>query len=85
MCFLGHGVCEKVTRLCLCEAFWMQNLIRKHFGDGESNCGELFQNVQELQSSNSMLLYLIDDNFSFSRMEYFVCYCRAVPQCAAIC
>ncbi|KAK3919328.1 Dyslexia-associated protein KIAA0319-like protein [Frankliniella fusca] len=34
----GHGVCDKVSRLCLCEAFWMQNLIRKYFGDKESNC-----------------------------------------------
>ncbi|KAL0275001.1 UNVERIFIED_CONTAM: hypothetical protein PYX00_002996 [Menopon gallinae] len=34
----GHGSCDQSTRLCLCEAFWMQNLIRKHFGDGDSNC-----------------------------------------------
>lgn len=34
----GHGVCEQATRNCLCEAFWMQDLIRKHFGDGDSNC-----------------------------------------------
>ncbi|XP_075210094.1 dyslexia-associated protein KIAA0319-like protein [Lycorma delicatula] len=34
----GHGVCEQETRLCLCEAFWMQDPIRKHFGDGDSNC-----------------------------------------------
>lgn len=34
----GHGVCDKVTRVCLCEAFWMQNLIRKYLGDKESNC-----------------------------------------------
>ncbi|KAJ1521882.1 hypothetical protein ONE63_002221 [Megalurothrips usitatus] len=34
----GHGVCDKVSRLCLCEAFWMQNLFRKYFGDNESNC-----------------------------------------------
>ncbi|XP_039275783.1 dyslexia-associated protein KIAA0319-like [Nilaparvata lugens] len=34
----GHGVCEQETRLCLCEAFWMQDLFRKYFGDGDSNC-----------------------------------------------
>lgn len=34
----GHGTCDQSTRLCLCEAFWMQNLFRKHFGDGDSNC-----------------------------------------------
>ncbi|XP_066597643.1 dyslexia-associated protein KIAA0319-like protein [Prorops nasuta] len=34
----GHGVCDQETRLCLCEAFWMQNLIQKYFGNGDSNC-----------------------------------------------
>jgi hypothetical protein len=40
LCQTGHGVCDQVTRHCLCEAFWMQNLIVKHFGSGDSNCGE---------------------------------------------
>ncbi|XP_054266272.1 dyslexia-associated protein KIAA0319-like [Macrosteles quadrilineatus] len=34
----GHGVCDQATRQCMCEAFWMQDLFRKHFGDGDSNC-----------------------------------------------
>ncbi|XP_008555762.1 dyslexia-associated protein KIAA0319-like protein [Microplitis demolitor] len=34
----GHGVCDEESRRCLCEAFWMQNLIQKYFGNGESNC-----------------------------------------------
>ncbi|XP_070161283.1 dyslexia-associated protein KIAA0319 [Polyergus mexicanus] len=34
----GHGVCHQETRQCLCEAFWMQNLIQKYFGNGDSNC-----------------------------------------------
>ena len=34
----GHGVCDRETRLCMCEAFWMQNLIQKYFGNGDSNC-----------------------------------------------
>ncbi|KAL1122383.1 hypothetical protein AAG570_003788 [Ranatra chinensis] len=34
----GHGICEQETRLCLCEAFWMQDLFNKYLGDGESNC-----------------------------------------------
>ncbi|XP_021932800.1 dyslexia-associated protein KIAA0319-like protein isoform X2 [Zootermopsis nevadensis] len=34
----GHGVCDQTTRQCLCEAFWMQNLITKHLGSGDSNC-----------------------------------------------
>ncbi|XP_072152328.1 dyslexia-associated protein KIAA0319-like protein isoform X2 [Bemisia tabaci] len=34
----GHGLCEQETRLCLCEAFWMNDLFRRYLGDGESNC-----------------------------------------------
>lgn len=35
----GHGICDQATRQCLCEAFWMQDLIKKNlFGDGDSNC-----------------------------------------------
>lgn len=34
----GHGTCDEATRQCLCEAFWMQNLIQKYFGNGEANC-----------------------------------------------
>ncbi|XP_026816295.1 dyslexia-associated protein KIAA0319-like protein isoform X1 [Rhopalosiphum maidis] len=34
----GHGICEEETRICVCEAFWMHNLYRALFGDGESNC-----------------------------------------------
>ncbi|XP_071451566.1 dyslexia-associated protein KIAA0319-like protein, partial [Hetaerina americana] len=33
-----HGVCEQSTRQCLCEAFWMQDPLRKFLGDGDSNC-----------------------------------------------
>lgn len=34
----GHGICDEESRECLCEAFWMQNLIEKYFGYGEANC-----------------------------------------------
>lgn len=34
----GHGVCDEATRQCLCEAFWMQDLISKHLRNGDSNC-----------------------------------------------
>ena len=36
----GHGVCDQESRQCYCEAFWMQDLIQKYLGDGESNCGK---------------------------------------------
>lgn len=35
----GHGVCDQYTKHCVCEAFWMQDVFRYHFGDKESNCG----------------------------------------------
>lgn len=34
----GHGVCNEQTRKCLCEAFWMQDLIKYYLGDGEADC-----------------------------------------------
>ncbi|XP_053310652.1 dyslexia-associated protein KIAA0319-like protein homolog [Spea bombifrons] len=33
-----HGHCNSVTKLCVCDPFWMENFIRRQFGDGESNC-----------------------------------------------
>ncbi|KAL3274510.1 hypothetical protein HHI36_015893 [Cryptolaemus montrouzieri] len=35
----GHGVCIEHTRVCECEAFWMQNLFKVYFNPGEdSDC-----------------------------------------------
>nr|XP_055076695.1 dyslexia-associated protein KIAA0319-like protein [Misgurnus anguillicaudatus]XP_055076696.1 dyslexia-associated protein KIAA0319-like protein [Misgurnus anguillicaudatus] len=34
----GHGECDFFTRRCVCHPFWMENLIRIHFGDAETNC-----------------------------------------------
>ncbi|RXM96527.1 Dyslexia-associated protein KIAA0319 [Acipenser ruthenus] len=34
-----HGHCDPVTKRCVCYPFWMENLIRRYFGDGASNCG----------------------------------------------
>jgi len=35
----GHGHCDPHTKTCVCEAFWIENLIRTSvIGDGESNC-----------------------------------------------
>ncbi|MBN3270474.1 K0319 protein, partial [Polyodon spathula] len=33
-----HGHCDPITKRCVCYPFWMENLIRRYFGDGESNC-----------------------------------------------
>ncbi|XP_034144581.1 dyslexia-associated protein KIAA0319 [Esox lucius] len=41
MCLLrcsGRGSCDPITKSCVCDPFWTENLIRRFFGDGESNC-----------------------------------------------
>ena len=37
----GHGQCDPITKECVCDPFWTQNLIRRFLGDGESNCGKI--------------------------------------------
>uniref|UniRef100_A0A8K9UU09 KIAA0319 n=1 Tax=Oncorhynchus mykiss TaxID=8022 RepID=A0A8K9UU09_ONCMY len=43
-CFFSHvlapllGTCDPITKECVCDPFWTENLIRRFFGDGESNC-----------------------------------------------
>ncbi|KAL9963286.1 hypothetical protein ACROYT_G032471 [Oculina patagonica] len=34
----GHGYCDRSTKLCVCESFWMQDFFKVHFGTRESNC-----------------------------------------------
>ncbi|GAB6023868.1 hypothetical protein CHUAL_008606 [Chamberlinius hualienensis] len=34
----GHGFCDKFTKRCTCEAFWMENFFAFYFSDQESNC-----------------------------------------------
>nr|XP_054596668.1 dyslexia-associated protein KIAA0319 homolog isoform X1 [Nothobranchius furzeri] len=34
----GQGQCDPITKQCVCDPFWTENLIRRYLGDGESNC-----------------------------------------------
>lgn len=34
----GHGYCDRNTKMCVCESFWMQDFFKVHFGTKESNC-----------------------------------------------
>ncbi|CAG0918755.1 unnamed protein product, partial [Notodromas monacha] len=34
----GVGRCDEATRDCRCDPFWMENPVRRRFGDGEANC-----------------------------------------------
>uniref|UniRef100_A0A667ZQF2 KIAA0319-like C-terminal domain-containing protein n=1 Tax=Myripristis murdjan TaxID=586833 RepID=A0A667ZQF2_9TELE len=38
----GRGQCDPITKECVCDPFWTENLIRRYLGDGESNCGKVF-------------------------------------------
>uniref|UniRef100_A0A4W3HWM1 KIAA0319 n=1 Tax=Callorhinchus milii TaxID=7868 RepID=A0A4W3HWM1_CALMI len=41
VCFLkcsGHGYCDPFSKRCICYPFWMENLMRRYFDNGESNC-----------------------------------------------
>ncbi|KAK0141466.1 Dyslexia-associated protein KIAA0319 [Merluccius polli] len=34
----GRGQCDPITKECVCDPFWTENLIRRYFGDRERNC-----------------------------------------------
>ncbi|CAL8249817.1 unnamed protein product [Boreogadus saida] len=34
----GRGQCDPITKECVCDPFWTENLIRRFLGDKESNC-----------------------------------------------
>nr|XP_046157406.1 dyslexia-associated protein KIAA0319-like [Oncorhynchus gorbuscha] len=38
LCCSGCGTCDPINMECVCDPFWTENLIRRFFGDGESNC-----------------------------------------------
>ncbi|XP_024084627.1 dyslexia-associated protein KIAA0319-like protein isoform X2 [Cimex lectularius] len=53
----GHGVCDQETRVCFCESFWMQDMVRKYLGDGESNCDPLGKVVISDSDTDSDVLF----------------------------
>ncbi|KAJ0000624.1 hypothetical protein NQD34_012466 [Periophthalmus magnuspinnatus] len=64
----GQGQCDPVSRLCLCDPFWTENLLRTYLGDGESN-------------SEWRVLYVILSGFILvllilSATWTFMCCCR---------
>ncbi|XP_074539030.1 dyslexia-associated protein KIAA0319 isoform X2 [Halichoeres trimaculatus] len=68
----GRGQCDPITKECLCDPFWTENLIRRYFGDGESNC-------------EWRVLYVILTSFMFmililSVSWTFICCCKRRKQ-----
>lgn len=33
-----HGVCDQVSKMCICDGFWMEDFFKSYFGDQETNC-----------------------------------------------
>uniref|UniRef100_A0A3B3ZL95 PKD/Chitinase domain-containing protein n=1 Tax=Periophthalmus magnuspinnatus TaxID=409849 RepID=A0A3B3ZL95_9GOBI len=64
----GQGQCDPVSRLCLCDPFWTENLLRTYLGDGESNCE---WRVLYVILSGFILVLLI-----LSATWTFMCCCR---------
>ena len=51
----GHGYCDRHTKMCVCESFWMQDFLKVHFGTKESNCGKrsIFYVFPDIRESNA--------------------------------
>ncbi|XP_055019307.1 dyslexia-associated protein KIAA0319 homolog [Boleophthalmus pectinirostris] len=64
----SRGQCDPVSRLCLCDPFWTENLLRTYLGDGESNCE---WRVLYVILSGFILVLLI-----LSAAWTFMCCCR---------
>ncbi|XP_034553415.1 uncharacterized protein LOC117822676 [Notolabrus celidotus] len=64
----GRGQCDPITKECLCDPFWTENLIRLYLGDGESNCE---WRVLYVILTSFMLMVLI-----LSVSWTFICCCK---------
>lgn len=68
----GRGQCDPVSRLCLCDPFWTENLLRTYLGDGQRNCE---WRVLYVILSGFILVILI-----LSAAWTFMCCCRRKRQ-----
>ncbi|KAM9310379.1 dyslexia-associated protein KIAA0319-like isoform 1-T2 [Pholidichthys leucotaenia] len=67
----GRGQCHPITKQCVCDAFWTENLIRRYLGDGESNCEWRILHV--VLSSFLLVIFILFTSWTF------VCCCRRRP------
>ena len=64
----GHGYCDRHTKMCVCESFWMQDFFKVHFGTKESNCGKL-----------PCIIFLSQKNSgNGSNSQNIICYCTSM-------
>lgn len=65
----GHGVCQDLPsgRECLCDAFWMENFLKRKYGNGERNCGR--DNITYMSKTVTDTNYNLLMNIDFHRLE----------------
>ncbi|GAA6234690.1 dyslexia-associated protein KIAA0319-like [Lates japonicus] len=64
----GRGQCDPVTKECTCDPFWTENLIRRYFGDGESNCE--WRVLYVILTSFMLMVFILSVSWTF------ICCCK---------
>uniref|UniRef100_A0A673A6W6 Si:ch73-215d9.1 n=1 Tax=Sphaeramia orbicularis TaxID=375764 RepID=A0A673A6W6_9TELE len=64
----GRGQCDPITKQCACDPFWTENLIRRYFGDGESNCE--WRVLYTILSSFILMVFILSVSWTF------ICCCK---------
>ncbi|CAL9706347.1 unnamed protein product [Knipowitschia caucasica] len=64
----GRGQCDPVSRSCVCDPFWTENLLKTYMGDGESNCE--WRVVYVILSGFILVLLILTAAWTF------MCCCR---------
>ncbi|XP_023125606.2 dyslexia-associated protein KIAA0319 [Amphiprion ocellaris] len=64
----GRGQCDPVTKQCVCDPFWTENLIRRYLGDGESNCE--WRVLYVILTSFVLVVFILSVSWTF------ICCCK---------
>ncbi|XP_061573824.1 dyslexia-associated protein KIAA0319-like [Cololabis saira] len=64
----GRGQCDPITKQCVCDPFWTENLVRRYLGDGDSNCE--WRVLYVIVSSFVLVVFILSAGWTF------VCCCR---------
>ncbi|KAM3873537.1 dyslexia-associated protein KIAA0319 [Diretmus argenteus] len=64
----GRGQCDPITKECVCDPFWTENLIRRFLGDGESNCD--WRVLYVILSSFMLIVFILSLSWTL------ICCCK---------
>uniref|UniRef100_A0A3Q1GI93 KIAA0319 n=1 Tax=Acanthochromis polyacanthus TaxID=80966 RepID=A0A3Q1GI93_9TELE len=64
----GRGQCDPITKQCVCDPFWTENLIRRYLGDGESNCE--WRVLYVILTSFMLVVFILSVSWTF------ICCCK---------